>query len=208
MSIGDANVSKGFPTDGQKSGSRRRGSVLEAALLEAAWEELIHGGFERFTFEGVAARSGTSRTVIYRRWDSRPALAVSAVRHYWETHPVAVPNTGTIREDLIEYMTESSIGRGDFPSFLMSTGMKEYFEETHTSFDEFRKEILPNETGIHELYSRSIERGEIDPRKLSPRVASLPFDLLRHEAFLSGKSVPRSAIEEIIDQIFLPLVRR
>jgi AcrR family transcriptional regulator len=207
MSIEDISVSNNFSSEPQESVTRRRGAVLENALLEAAWDELVRGGFGGFTIEGVAARSGTSRTVIYRRWATRPELAVAAVRHYWETHRVADPDSGTLRQDLIEYMFEGSIKRVDFLVFFTGVGMQEYFKETQTSFDDFRKEILPSEILLDEIYRRAIERGEIDPQKLSSRVASLPFDLLRQEAFMTGKPVPRSAVEEIVDQIFLPLVR-
>jgi AcrR family transcriptional regulator len=207
MSIEDSNVSKESSSGLQESATRRRGAVLENALLEAAWAELLRVGFGAFTIEGVAARSGTSRTVIYRRWATRPELAVAAVRHYLETHPVAVPDTGNLRQDLVEYMAASSIGRGDFLGFFTGVGMQGYFEETHSSLVDFRRELLPSETVIDKLYRRALERGEINPKKLSSRVASLPFDLLRQEAFMRGTPVPRSAIEEIVDQIFLPLVR-
>jgi len=39
--------------------TRRRGPELEAALLEAAWAELVEGGYSGFTIDGVAARCST-----------------------------------------------------------------------------------------------------------------------------------------------------
>ena len=46
--------------------TRRRGTALEAALLEAAWDELSEVGYAALTMEGVAARARTSRAVLYR----------------------------------------------------------------------------------------------------------------------------------------------
>ena len=60
---------------------RRRGQVLENALLDAAWAELCEKGYEGFTVEGVATRAATARTVIYRRWPTRPELLRAAVAH-------------------------------------------------------------------------------------------------------------------------------
>jgi AcrR family transcriptional regulator len=60
--------------------TRRRGEALEDALLDAAWDELVEVGYGRFTIDGVAARAGTSRPVIYRRWPVRSDLAIAAVR--------------------------------------------------------------------------------------------------------------------------------
>jgi AcrR family transcriptional regulator len=64
------------------SRSRRRGQALDDALLDAAWDELVERGYGRFTIEAVAARAGTSRPVIYRRWPTRSDLAIAAIRHH------------------------------------------------------------------------------------------------------------------------------
>jgi hypothetical protein len=42
---------------------------------------------------------------------------------------------------------------------------------------------------------------------LTPRIAQLPFDLVRHQMMMTLAPVPTDAIEEIVDTIFLPLVR-
>ncbi|HET6737281.1 MAG TPA: helix-turn-helix domain-containing protein, partial [Kribbella sp.] len=60
--------------------TRRRGAALEEAILRAAVEELQEVGYRELTMDGVAARAGTSKNVIYRRWPSRAALCVAAYR--------------------------------------------------------------------------------------------------------------------------------
>ena len=52
-------------------GLRRRGAALETAILDAGWDQLLDGGYERFTIESVAERSSSARSVLYRRWPSR-----------------------------------------------------------------------------------------------------------------------------------------
>ena len=74
--------------------TRRRGQKLEAALLEAAWDELTAAGYAAFTIEGVATRAKTSRAVIYRRWPSRPELVVAAHWHHSASAQEEVPDTG------------------------------------------------------------------------------------------------------------------
>jgi hypothetical protein len=59
-----------------------------------------------------------------------------------------------------------------------------------------------------EILARGVERGEIDAEKLTPRVAALPFDLVRYQLVMEQRPLAKKDVEEIVDRIFLPLVRR
>ena len=58
---------------------RRRGEVLEKALLDAAWAELTERGYDDLTVDAVATRAGTSRAVLYRRWPSKQELVLATL---------------------------------------------------------------------------------------------------------------------------------
>ena len=62
-------------------------------------------------------------------------------------------------------------------------------------------------TGTALVIERAIARGEIDPARLSPRLRSLPVDLVRLDLIMTQRPVPEAALVEIVDRIFLPLVR-
>lgn len=51
-----------------------------------------------------------------------------------------------------------------------------------------------------------VRRDRVD--RVTPRVASLPGDLLRHELMLSRRPVSDAYLAEIVDEIFLPLVEK
>lgn len=57
------------------------------------------------------------------------------------------------------------------------------------------------------LFDRAVDRGEIKPELLTERIKSLPFDLLRQEVLTTFAPVPDHVLEEIVDTVFLPLVR-
>ena len=179
-------------------------------MLSAAWDELVERGYSRFTIDGVAARAGTSRPVIYRRWPARSDLAIAAIRHHGRNQPVAVPDTGSVRQDLITVQRDASATRSELAA-LISVQMGEYFTETGRAPADLRAEFLSGRQqpfSIDEVLRRGIERGEIDPDRLTPRIANVPLDLLRHELLMTLQPVPEETITEIVDEIFLPLVRK
>jgi hypothetical protein len=70
--------------------------------------------------------------------------------------------------------------------------------------------LAPPDTGTPSMMTtiiqRAVERGEIDPVRLSPRIVSLPVDLVRHDLIMTRAPVPDETLVEIVDRIFLPLV--
>jgi AcrR family transcriptional regulator len=186
---------------------RRRGSRLEAAILEAAWAELAEVGYASLTMEGVAARARTSRAVLYRRWPNRPELVVAALRHRTDfTSPEAF-DTGTLRGDVLALLRHMSTRVGEIAgalSFLIAAS----FEEVGLTPAGLRERAVAGEPGtMRAILDRAAARGEIDPGRLSPRIASLPVDLVRHDLIMTLAPIPDSTLIEIVDKIFLPLVR-
>ncbi|MFI0788975.1 TetR-like C-terminal domain-containing protein [Streptomyces lydicus] len=57
------------------------------------------------------------------------------------------------------------------------------------------------------VLGRAVDRGEVEPELLTERIKSLPFDLLRHEILTTFAPVPEHVLEEIVDTVFLRLVR-
>ncbi|MGW2088106.1 hypothetical protein [Streptomyces sp. NPDC001880] len=58
------------------------------------------------------------------------------------------------------------------------------------------------------LLERAVARGEASDGAAHPRVASVPMMLLRGEYALLGlPEVPDEVLTEIVDEVFLPLVR-
>jgi AcrR family transcriptional regulator len=190
----------------ETASTRRRGAGLEAAILEAAWQELTEAGYAALTMEGVAARAKTSRAVLYRRWPSRPELVVAALRHHTDfTSPQAF-DTGTLRGDVLALLRHMSTRVGEIAGTL-SFVIAASFEEAGISPAALRERAIAGEPGVMPaILSRAAARGEIDPGRLSPRIASLPVDLVRHDLIMTLAPVPDSTLTEIVDKIFLPLV--
>ena len=186
---------------------RRRGAVLEQAILRAAAEELAEVGFPGLTMDRVAKRAGTNKNAIYRRWPSRAALAVAAYRQF-AADSVELPDTGSLRSDVLELLRGANrqwssplgdvlrgllAGLGDEPELLR------------------RVQDASNDGGSAvwlTILGRAVARGEVAPEALHPRVATVAVVLLRNEFVTRGApNVPDSVLVEIVDEVYLPLIR-
>ena len=185
---------------------RRRGEELEAALLEAAWDELAEVGFAKLTMESVAARARTGVAVLYRRWPNKDDLVIAAIQHYGKTRPVDIPDTGSLRGDMFALLGAVNDARSPltvvatatFAGLLASTGLTPA---------EVRAQIMGDRPfWSQEVFRRARERGEIDPDTVPTAVLTMPFDLLRHDLLMTLKPLPADRIAAIVDELFLPLL--
>jgi AcrR family transcriptional regulator len=186
---------------------RRRGDELEGAILDVAWGELVEVGFATMTMESVAARAKTGVAVLYRRWANKSELAIAAIERYRRDHAVATPDTGNLRDDLIELLTSFSSERAGF-TVVMTATFAGLMADTGMTPAEVREKVIAGSRlrWPSDIYGRAHARGEIDLDGLTPDVLQLPFDLMRHDLLMTLKPVPAERIRAIVDDIFMPLV--
>lgn len=180
---------------------RRRGTALEDAILDAAWSELEARGYSDFTFQAVADRAGTSRAVLYRRWPTKASIASAAIVRHIKLNPITVPDLGNFRDEmclLLRRFADRAPPRLLGLIFEMSQDMA----AEGTSFMDDRFQDFP----MKDVLERALSRGDIDKDRLTPRVVRLPFSLVMHEVVITVKQISDTAVTEIVDQTFLPLV--
>ncbi|MFT4283798.1 MAG: TetR/AcrR family transcriptional regulator [Protaetiibacter sp.] len=186
--------------------TRRRGAELENAILDAVWEEISEKGYGGLTFEAVATRARTSRAVIYRRWHTREDLVLAAVRRLGERTPTVSPDTGSLREDMLELLRFSNAHRLGM-WVVLSVQLAGFYAETGVTPAELRTRMLGERPSlVPAIVARAVERGEARPGA-SERAMRSAFDLFRSEAILRLGPVPDEEIVAIVDEVFLPLLR-
>jgi AcrR family transcriptional regulator len=185
--------------------TRRRGEALEGAILDAAWQELEDVGFPRLTMESVARRARTSVPVLYRRWAGKEALVIAAIERYRATHPVDIPDTGSLRGDLLALLGGMNDSRAGFTTMITSV-FAGLLAGTGMTPGEIRLRILENGSGASDaIFRRAHERGELDLDRIPPAVLAMPFDLVRQDLLMTLKPIPEERILSIVDDLFLPL---
>ena len=186
--------------------TRRRGEVLNAALLDAAWDELQLVGYQALTMEAVADRAGTSRAVLYRRWPKKAELVVAALRRRRPMLSGEVPDTGSLRGDVVALLTRMSTRLAKTGPEMLYGLLGDYLADAEL-FERLRADVLQIGTDVTTtMLKRAAERGEAR-LDVSPRVAALPTDLYRNELLLRRTPPDKAVIAGIVDDVFLPLVR-
>jgi AcrR family transcriptional regulator len=189
--------------------TRRYGAALEAAILDAGWDELVEIGYAHLTMGSIARRAHTSEPVLYRRWANKDELVLAALNRYRATHPVAVPDTGDLRDDLIQYLTALSNSLAGFFAIAAAASFSGLLAATGLSPAQIREQAMGDQLlpQTRTIYRQAAARGEIDPERIPPAVLALPFDLVRHDLLMDLKPLNIERIHSIVDEIFLPLVR-
>ncbi|MFD0312840.1 TetR/AcrR family transcriptional regulator [Streptomyces flavalbus] len=185
--------------------TRRRGATLENAITDAAWEVLVELGYSGFTYEAIAARAGTSKPVLYRRWPQREDLLIATLTRHWR--PLDIPDTGSLRQDALTLLRTVNAERAR-TVILLRVQLADYFRETGTNFGDLRSRLRPGDQRppFATLVDRAVERGELTDVPRSDRVVNLPFDLVRHDMLMAMAEVPDENIVEIVDTVWLPLL--
>jgi len=185
---------------------RRRGLALEEALLDAAWAELTERGYDDMTIDAVAVRAGTSRAVLYRRWPNKQELLLAALAHEVGKDVVVVPDTGSLRDDVIALLQQANKLRVGLVAALL-TRLGGFYQQTGSSLADLRAFVQGDRDAVlEEVIQRAIDRGEIRPEQVTDRIARLPVNLFRYEILMTLRPLSDEAIEEIVDTIFLPLL--
>lgn len=188
--------------------TRRRGEELERAILHAAAEELRESGYAGMTMDRVAARAGTNKNAIYRRWPHRAALGIAAYRHLSDA-VMPNPDTGTLRGDALELLRRAN-ETWSSPHGAVLRGLLAAAADDPALLDLMRERSGADtmDRAWLTMLERAIARGEAPPAAAHPRVATTPMMLLRAEYAMRGiPSVPDEVLIEIVDEVFLPLVR-
>lgn len=183
---------------------RRRRAEVDEAILAAIRAEVADGGYFGVTFEGVARRAGTSKTVIYRRYASRAAMVLDSIIP--DSFTVAEPpHKGNLRDDLVALGVQMAERLNAVGVDVVRGIMAEVDEQTVSIM------VDKSSTFVRHRLAAAIDeardRGELGPREVHPRVAGTFIAMVRHEMFFTGSDLSRDTVAEIVDLVYLPLLR-
>ncbi|MEV8030926.1 TetR/AcrR family transcriptional regulator [Streptomyces sp. NPDC086182] len=191
----------------QAPSSRRRGAVLERAILEAALEQLGAVGWNGLTMEGVAARARTGKAAVYRRWPSREDLVADALQAGLPDLTEA-PDLGGVREDLLEVCRRVREAMFSPPGIALRSVLHEC---DVTQAERFSQVIVggvvePTLRLLREVVHRGIERGEVRPDAVNSYVFDAVPAMMMYRSKVCASEWSDMDLQEMIDQLMVPLL--
>ncbi|MDX3851982.1 TetR/AcrR family transcriptional regulator [Streptomyces sp. AK02-01A] len=186
---------------------RRRGPVLERAILDAALEQLSTVGWNGLTMEGVAAGAQTGKAAVYRRWSSKEELVEDALRAGLPTLGEA-PDHGNVREDLYQLCKLMRDAMYSRPGFALRSVLHECDSPTAERFHELILSgvIEPSRRLFGEVVSRGISRGDVRPDATGELLFDVIPALMMYRSKVCASEWSDEEITEVIDQVMVPLL--
>ncbi|MEU3983133.1 TetR/AcrR family transcriptional regulator [Streptomyces sp. NPDC026672] len=192
----------------QTAAPRRRGAVLERAILDAALDQLSTVGWNALTMEGVAAGAQTGKAAVYRRWPSKEALVADALQAGLPQME-EVPDLGNVRDDLLELCRQAREAMYSRPGSALRSIIHEcdpfQVERFHNLI--FGSVIEPVIELLRVIITRGIERGEVRPDAANGYVFDAIPAMMMYRSKVCASEWDDQDLEQMIDQLMVPLLR-
>jgi AcrR family transcriptional regulator len=171
---------------------------VRAAVLHAAFDELGEKGYDGFSMEAVARRSGVHKTTVYRRWPTREALVMDALDSRSDRYS-PISGTGSLRTDLRLFAEDvfaklsSPHGKAMLKSLVVAVDQSPEILEKVRSFWRQRLDVGAA------LVSKAIEKGEMPANTNVDLVIEALLAPIYLRVLLSGESVTRDFFNQLIE---------
>ncbi|MDP9684506.1 TetR/AcrR family transcriptional regulator [Streptomyces griseoviridis] len=191
-----------------RTASRRRGAVLERAILDAALDQLGTVGWNGLTMEGVAAAAQTGKAAVYRRWPSKEDLVADALRSGLPAFDTA-PDLGSVREDLLALCRRARDAMFSRPGLALRSVIHECDTVQAERFHAVIMDgvVEPTLTLLREVIERGIERNEVRSDAANGCVFDAVPAMMMYRSKVCGCEWSDLEIETMIDQLMVPLLR-
>lgn len=207
-----APVGRPSSTDGAKSrakAGRKQDRSKDEALLDAAIEIVAEVGYDGMTMDLVAARAGSTKSALYRRWSSKGDLTLAAVGRMQqaEVDLATLPDTGTLRGDLLALTQYYGSDTGQLKLRMMA-GLSSLLERDPALVDAAHSVIVEPWVDVCRLLiQRAVDRGEAASDGVET-VARVVPSMTSDRLLVRREPVDRDFFVGLIDAVVLPAVRR
>jgi len=185
---------------------RKRDHTRDPEILECALDVLAETGYEGMTVDMVATRAKAGKATLYRRWASKAELVLDAVA-CMKSNDIdldALPDTGTLRGDLVAMIKPPSIRDGERKMKVMA-GIVSMLARNPELAEAARLALVEPRANINRiLFQRAIDRGEIPADVDVERLCLIGPSMVAYRVLMLRRPVDREFLISNIDGVILP----
>ena len=189
---------------------RKRDHSRDATILEATLEVLAEVGATGLTMDLVAARAGAGKATIYRRWTSKTELFIDAIAHLKriQVDPEALPDTGTLRGDLLGLFKPQSIEETEHRLKIMA-GLASLISQDQVLAEAANAAVVHPWAEAHfALMQRAVKRGEIAADADIDTVSQVLPSMAAYRTLVQRQPFDQGFLVSMVDGVILPALRR
>ena len=181
-------------------------SPREAELLAVTLQLLQEHGYDGLTVDAVASAARASKATVYRRWPSKAELVLAAFNE--GVRQVAVPpNTGTLRDDLLQVGEICGQQVHQHASTIRAVLVEasrhpELNDALQHQFIEQRKAL------IQHILRQAVERGEIADAAITDELWDLLPGYLIFRSIIPSSPPTRRTVQALVDNFIIPGLTR
>jgi AcrR family transcriptional regulator len=188
---------------------RPRSEQARQAILQAAAQLLAERDFSDITMCDLAARAGTSKATIYRWWDSREAVVLDAYVQGLANVPVRIPETGSLRGDLLallrarvrRWRAEPALGRSQV-HLLAQIQSDPALRATYVD-----QVVSVLRQPARAVIKAAVERGEVPAEVDVETVLDMLYGPLYHRLFHRHAALDEEFVESLVDLLVAGVTR-
>lgn len=195
------------PEAGSRRG-RKRNPARDRIILDATLAVLAEQGYDGMTIDTVAARAGSARATIYRRWPTKADLVLAAVARLGREDVARdeLPDTGSLREDMTAMILpltdeEQQLRIQAITALLLLPNDDERLVEAAR-----RAGIGPWIEVSRFLIQRAVDRGEFPPPADLDTLAEL-IPMMCLSRAVQQQPITREFSLALIDGVIIPALR-
>ncbi|MEC3952648.1 TetR/AcrR family transcriptional regulator [Nocardia sp. CDC153] len=182
-----------------------RGQQRVDAILTATMELVAERGYPALTMDAVAARANASKATIYRRWRNKAELVKAALDAYDAEQNAEIPDTGTLRGDLVAVL-EALRHKSSDRFTAMINGLIAAMKHDPELAAALREHIENEELSpFHDALQRAIARGELSADTDTDLIHDVAEAMILRQLQLDG-GFDIVFINRLVDDVLLVLL--
>jgi AcrR family transcriptional regulator len=187
---------------------RKRDHTRDAEIMDAALSVLAEEGYEGMTIDMVAARAKAGKATVYRRWASKEELVIDSVAcmKQIDLDPASLPDTGTLKGDLLAMIKPRTIEESDRKLRIMA-GLMSMLAKDSALTGTVSEAIIAPRIAISRLFlERAIARGEIASSVDVEMLSHISQSMASYRVLMERKPIDPDFLRSIVTGVILPAV--